>query len=126
MSVRDSLTHGLSLDLVGPSHDGTQVAEILPLPPSRWYLTGFLAPWNAPSSQKRDEDDTQGGTRDGFLRRRPQFAAKAAWHRAQRALSLREKVRIVIELQQRAATTNPARVALGRPASPIMPWRTRP
>ena len=60
MSVRDSLTRGLSLDLVGPSHGGTDAAEVLPLSPSRWYLTGFLVPWNAPSSQKRDEDDTQG------------------------------------------------------------------
>jgi hypothetical protein len=60
MSVRDSLTSALSLDLVGPGNDGIHAEEVLPLPPSRWYLTGFLAPWNAPSSQKRDEDDTQG------------------------------------------------------------------
>lgn len=60
MSVRDSLTRALSLDLVGPGNDGIHAEEVLPLPPSRWYLTGFLAPWNAPSSQKRDEDDTQG------------------------------------------------------------------
>lgn len=59
MPVRDSLTRALSLDLVGPGNEGIHAEEILPLPPSRWYLTGFLAPWNAPSSQKR-EDDTQG------------------------------------------------------------------
>jgi len=58
MSVRDSLTRGL--DLVGPSHDGPHAEEVLPLPPSRWYLTGFLAPWGAPASQKHNEDDTQG------------------------------------------------------------------
>jgi hypothetical protein len=29
------------------------------VPPSRWYLTGFLVPWAAPASQKQD-DDTQG------------------------------------------------------------------
>jgi len=60
MPVRDSLRRALSLDLVGPGNDGIHAEEVLPLPPSRWYLTGFLAPWNAPSSQKRDADDTQG------------------------------------------------------------------
>src|SRR5262249_25030393 len=34
--------------------------EILPIAPSRWYLTGFLVPWNAPAQQKRDDNDTQG------------------------------------------------------------------
>ncbi len=33
---------------------------MLPIAPSRWYLTGFLVPWNAPAQQKRDEEDTQG------------------------------------------------------------------
>ena len=55
-----------------------------------------------------------------------QFAAKAAWHHAQRALSPREKVRIVIELQHRVQSTNRVRETLGRPLSPITPWRTRP
>src|SRR5262249_44805249 len=30
------------------------------VPPSRWYLTGFLVPWSAPVHQKVDEDDAQG------------------------------------------------------------------
>jgi len=60
MSVRDSLTRGLSLDLVGPSHEGAHAEEVLPLPPSRWYLTRFLAPWGAPARQKHDQNDTQG------------------------------------------------------------------
>jgi len=55
-----------------------------------------------------------------------QFEAKAAWHRSQRALPPREKVRIVIELQHRAVANNTAREALGRPAIPITPWKTRP
>jgi hypothetical protein len=55
-----------------------------------------------------------------------QFASKAAWHRSQRALSPREKVRIVIQLQERAAANNAARAALGRPESRITPWKTRP
>ena len=55
-----------------------------------------------------------------------QFAAKATWHRSQRALSPREKVRIVIQLQERAAANNTARASLGRPVVRITPWKTRP
>lgn len=58
--VRARLTHALRLDLVGPEPDDPQVSEVLAVPPSRWYLTGFLVPWNAPAKQKKDEDDTQG------------------------------------------------------------------
>jgi hypothetical protein len=58
--VRTKLTRALSLDLVGPEPDDTQITEILNVPPSRWYLTGFLVPWSAPVTQKRDEDDAQG------------------------------------------------------------------
>lgn len=54
--VRARLTHALRLDLIGPEPDEPQVAETLPIPPSRWYLTGFLVPWNAPAAQKADED----------------------------------------------------------------------
>lgn len=50
----------VALDLVGPEPDDPQIAEILNVPPSRWYLTGFLVPWAASVHQKRDEDDTQG------------------------------------------------------------------
>jgi len=45
--VRQRLVAALEADLVGPfiaeSHPGGG-QEVLPLPPSRWYLTGFLAP----------------------------------------------------------------------------------
>jgi hypothetical protein len=58
--VRKRLIHALRLDVIGPNSDEPQVSEILPIAPSRWYLTGFLVPWNAPAQQKRDEDDTQG------------------------------------------------------------------
>jgi len=54
--VRARLTHALRLDLIGPQPDEPQIAETLPIPPSRWYLTGFLVPWNAPVAQKADED----------------------------------------------------------------------
>ncbi len=54
--VRARLTHALRLDLIGPEPGEPQAAEILDRSPSRWYLTGFLAPWNAPASQKEDEE----------------------------------------------------------------------
>jgi hypothetical protein len=58
--VRSFLTHSLRLDLIGPEPDEPEISEVLPIAPSRWYLTGFLVPWNAPAQQKRDEDDSQG------------------------------------------------------------------
>jgi len=45
--ARDALVRALEADLIGPfypaDHPGS-TEEVLPLPPSRWYLTGFLAP----------------------------------------------------------------------------------
>jgi hypothetical protein len=58
--VRERLTRALRLDLIGPEPDEPQSTEVLPIAPSRWYLAGFLVPWNAPVNQKRDEEDTQG------------------------------------------------------------------
>lgn len=55
--VRARLTHALRLDLIGPDPDEPQVNEVLSALPSRWYLTGFLAPWSAPATQKQDDDD---------------------------------------------------------------------
>ena len=49
--VRAQLVAALQLDLVGP-HDGIgDAAETLPQHPSRWYLTGFLVPFDAGESQ---------------------------------------------------------------------------
>jgi len=58
--VRTRLTSALRLDLIGPDPGEPQVTEVLNVPPSRWYLTGFLVPWSAPLRQKQDEDDAQG------------------------------------------------------------------
>lgn len=55
--VRARLVHALRLDLVGPEPGEPQVDEVLAVPPSRFYLTGFLAPLAAPASQKQDSDD---------------------------------------------------------------------
>ena len=59
-AVRERLTRALRLDLIGPQPDEPQVNELLPIAPSRWYLAGFLVPWNAPASQKEDKDEVQG------------------------------------------------------------------
>ena len=55
--IRARLSHALRLDLIGPESDEPQVTEVLGVPPSRWYLSGFLAPWAAPAHQKQDDDD---------------------------------------------------------------------
>jgi hypothetical protein len=55
--VRARLTHALRLDLIGPEPNEPQADEVLPIFPSRFYLTGFLAPLNAPASQKADDDE---------------------------------------------------------------------
>jgi hypothetical protein len=54
--VRARLTHSLRLDLIGPAAAEPQAAEVLNRAPTRWYLSGFLAPWNAPAAQKEDEE----------------------------------------------------------------------
>lgn len=54
VDVRDRLAHVLRLDLVGPYPDEEQEAEVLPEPPSSWYLTGFLAPSDAPPDIGQD------------------------------------------------------------------------
>ena len=54
--VRTRLTAALALDLIGPAPGSSHANERIDRPPSRWYLTGFLAPWNAPATQKKDDD----------------------------------------------------------------------
>lgn len=55
VDVRASVVRALEADLVGPfyppGHAGP-TDEVLKIPPSRWYLTGFLAPERA-----REESD---------------------------------------------------------------------
>jgi hypothetical protein len=66
--VRKHLVEALEADLVGPfvpdSHpQGGQ--EILPIAPSRWYLTGFLAPQGGRAPDPDDEDSVDGGLAGG-------------------------------------------------------------
>lgn len=53
--VRQQLVEALSLDIVGPQDRLGSAEEILPEPPSRWYLTGFLVPIDADENQRSDE-----------------------------------------------------------------------
>ncbi|WP_088892363.1 DISARM system helicase DrmA [Leptolyngbya ohadii] len=54
--VRSHLIDALQLDLVGPSpNDEIHAEEIIPQPPSKWYLTGFLVPFDAPLEVRSDD-----------------------------------------------------------------------
>jgi hypothetical protein len=54
VEIRDHLVDVLRLDLVGPEPGGEHAEEILLTGPSRWYLTGFLVPYEAPEGQQSD------------------------------------------------------------------------
>ena len=46
--VRTQLVKALQLDLIGPTPDDLERAqEILRQAPTKWYLTGFLAPFGS-------------------------------------------------------------------------------
>ena len=68
--IRAKLIETLQLDLVGPGPGHALEAEQLSEPPSRWYLTGFLVPTEAPESQRHDPEaeevlDTVVGSEEG-------------------------------------------------------------
>lgn len=55
--VRERLVRALQLNLVGPERDEPDyAAELLPEPPTSWYLTGFLTPRGAPAEQRSDPE----------------------------------------------------------------------
>jgi hypothetical protein len=58
--VRSQLMDTLRLDLVGPRPGTDDHAryqhEVLPIAPSKWYLTGFLVPYEAPLTHRSDDD----------------------------------------------------------------------
>lgn len=81
-AVRSELVKALEADLIGPflpeGHPGAG-EEVLPLPPSRWYLTGFLAPQSARTpNPDQDSNALQG--------RRPMTRIRRGWPAARRAL----------------------------------------
>ena len=54
--VRSRLIYALQLDLIGPTPDDAIYAEeTLDQAPSKWYLTGFLVPYEAPIEQRSDD-----------------------------------------------------------------------
>jgi hypothetical protein len=54
--VRAHLIDALQLDLIGPTpNDVAHAEEILPQSPSKWYLTGFLVPYEASPDQRSDD-----------------------------------------------------------------------
>jgi hypothetical protein len=54
------------------------------------------------------------------------FDAKARWHAAQRRLSPKEKVAIVLKLQRMELDLNRARAAAGRPVRRMVVWNVEP
>ena len=62
-AVRNRILDALRLDLVGPRpgepRDDAYIAEVLPVAPSKWYLTGFLVPYEAPADQRSDDDSDE-------------------------------------------------------------------
>ncbi len=66
---RIHLLHALAADLIGPfrrglkENDGADAPEDLKLPPSRWYLTGFLTP-EAQREEVEDANEELGGGSD--------------------------------------------------------------
>lgn len=54
VEVRTIVVEALQIDLIGPIGALGDHAEILPQRPSRWYLTGFLAPTDADEGQRYD------------------------------------------------------------------------
>lgn len=69
LDVRARMLAALEADLVGPfsagapgvsAADAHASAEVLPMPPSRWYFTGFLAPETQRAPEK-DDLESHGG-----------------------------------------------------------------
>ncbi len=68
MRPRDHLVRALQADLVGPyqlDEDSIAEQELLELPPSRHYLTGFLAPEGHAEPEVEEDDDLDTGPDDG-------------------------------------------------------------
>ena len=67
LTIRRRLVDALHADLVGPFVPPDHPSggeEILPLAPSRWYLTGFLAPQGARVPDVDDQESQEGGPSD--------------------------------------------------------------
>src|SRR5690242_10814832 len=60
LDVRTRLEDALALDLIGPEPGSPLAEEVLPQPPSQWYLTGFLVPFDAEPDQRSEVTSDEG------------------------------------------------------------------
>lgn len=66
--IRSELVEALKLDLVGPWPGHPFSNELLPENPTRWYLTGYLVPEDAPVQHRSDaeaKDEVDAGGEGG-------------------------------------------------------------
>ncbi|MBD2036583.1 helicase [Leptolyngbya sp. FACHB-321] len=60
-AIRATLVDALQIDLVGPTPtDSEHAEEVLTQAPSKWYLTGFLAPFGAKPDDRSDDEGDAG------------------------------------------------------------------
>jgi hypothetical protein len=67
--VRGAALAALEADMIGPFYPADHAGptdEALPLPPSRWYLTGFLAPQGNPETHDPTSEEELGAGSDEF------------------------------------------------------------
>src|ERR1019366_5045771 len=57
--IRRELAEALRLSLVGPDNAHAFAQEVLPEPPFRWYLTGFLAARGTPVEERTDAESSE-------------------------------------------------------------------
>ncbi len=66
IEVREHLVRTLRRDLIGPDPaDADIIHEVLPARPSRWYLTGYLVPRDAPEDQRAGSSAAEGDITSG-------------------------------------------------------------
>jgi hypothetical protein len=93
--IRAGMAEALGLDLVGPYAGHPLANETLPQAPSRWYLTGFLVPFEAateirtdPTATEEIASGTEGGAAGVFPLVHRAFGAGAEGERAPRGHGL--------------------------------------
>lgn len=57
--ARTKLIETLRLDLIGPDNDHDCASELLPESPTKWYLTGYLMPTDAPEEHRFDTESLE-------------------------------------------------------------------
>lgn len=66
IEVRDHIVRTLRRDMIGPNPADEDIArEVLPARPSRWYLTGYLVPRDAPEDQRAGSSASEGDITSG-------------------------------------------------------------